>query len=689
MKFSYKWLKEYLDIKVLPSKLAEILTMLGIEVENYAETADGDIVFELELTSNRPDCASIVGIAREVAAASGKKLKYPVIKLKEGKEKIRNFIDVEVEKPELCPRYAARLIKGVKVNASPEWLKTYLEKAGLRSVNNVVDVTNFVLMELGHPLHAFDYDTLHGKKLIIRPAKKGEKILNIDMIERELSPDILVIADTENPQAIAGIMGGHLSEVKELTQNVLLESAYFNKVSIRRAAKKLNMMTEASYRFERGADPEGLIFALNRTAELITRLAGGEIAQGTIDVYKNKIPERVLELRLERVNNLLGINITLIKVKDILKGLEFKVKLSQKGKIKVSVPSFRSDIEREIDLIEEIARHYGYNRIEPKLPVTTLIPLKGAITKVNVLEMKEILFDVLQKSGLQEVMNYAFTNVDYLSKNNLEGQFSGKNFVRVINPISQEQDIMRPSLLPGLLNNIVWNYNHQVEEVKIFEIGNVFASENTGTKFYENKAVAIALTEKESEKDTIGTFLDLKGIVEVIFEALGISSLKFAKGDLSMFHPQNASWIELKDKKVGYIGEINPLVTEKIGFKNRIFGAEIILDEIISEIDFNKHFKALPKFPAVRRDLSLLIPSEVTSEKIISLIKNTGGELIEQVDLFDVYEGKQIPENFRSLGYTLTYRSASKTLTDAGVNDLHQKISRQLIDNLKVKVRGG
>jgi len=693
VKFPYKWFKKYIDIKLSPQNLAETLTMLGIEVENFSVASDGDVIFELELTSNRPDCANMVGIAREIGAAQNKKVRYPHFKISEGKDKIQKFVNVEIKDVEFCPRYAARLIRNVKVGPSPVWLKSNLEKVGLRSINNVVDVTNFVLMELGHPLHAFDYDTLSDNKLIIRRAKKGEKIISIDMVERKLSPEILVIADGIKPQAIAGIMGGNLSEVKDSTKNVLLESAYFNKRAIRRAAKKLNMMTEASYRFERGADPEGLIFALNRTAELIQKLAGGGISKGLIDLYARRIPSLTLELKINKLNSLLGAKINLTQARKILKNLEFKIKSSTKDKIKVQVPSFRGDIEREIDLIEEIARHYGYNKISTSFPLTTFAPVKVPATHLKLTKVKDVILGTLIKFGLQEVINYSFTNLDFLLKVNLDEEGLKKNFITINNPISQEQSIMRPTLLPGLLNTICWNFNRQIDKVKIFEAGNIFHANQGRKKFTEKMAVALAITGIKSNnsrgKDVYLDLFDLKGMIEELLETLGISSHRFKKASLPIFHPQNSSWIIINDRKIGWWGEINPIVMERLGLKGKVLGAEIITDELLPSVDLNKQFRPLPKFPSIKRDLSLLVPLEVTSIEITTLIKEEGEGLIEAIDLFDLYQGEQVPDGFRSLGYNLTYRLLSKTLTDERVNDLHKKISQLLANKLEVKIRGG
>ncbi len=692
MKFSYDWLKEYIDISFSPEKLAEILTMLGMEVENYHKSSDGDLIFELELTSNRPDCANLAGIARELGTALKKRVKYPAFKIREGKEKIGGFVKIEVKDTKLCPRYAARVIRNLKVGLSPAWLSSRLEKMGLRSVNNVVDAANFVLMELGHPLHTFDLDTLSKSRIIVRRAGKGEKIITIDMVERNLSDDILVIADGEKPQAIAGIMGGNLSEVKGSTTNVLLESAYFEKGAIRRAGKKLNIMTEASYRFERGANPEGLIFALDRAAELIRKLAGGEIARGRIDIYKKRIPRLNLELNLEKLNRLLGTGLGSEEVKRIFRRLEFKIKAGTKKKIKVTVPGFRGDIKREIDLIEEAARHYGYDKIKATLPQAAISPPDARPGGLLTRPLTEISFEILEKLGLQEVVNYSFINTDTLLALNLNETVLEKGFIPINNPISSEQDIMRPTLLGGLLGNISRNFNRQRQEVKIFEVGKIFYKEKGTGKITEKTAAAAAITgsfAKSFGRNEPVDLFDLKGMIEAFLKRLGISSFSLLKGSLPCFHPQNSARIIKDGKKAGWWGEINPAVSELLGLQGKIFAAEIILDELSPWVDLSRQFKPLPKFPSIERDLSLLVPETVTSEEITEIIKNEGRDLIAQIELFDVYQGEQVPEGFRSFGYNLTYRSPSKTLTDEQVNDLHRKISRLLENNLKIKIRGG
>ena len=648
-----------------------------------------DIVFELEITPNRPDCLSLIGVAREIRAETGNPLKLPSGDLKESETDIQELTSVTIEAPDLCPRYAARVIQGVKVGESPAWLQQRLESVGVGVINNIVDITNFVLMEYGQPLHAFDYHKLKENRIVVRRAAAGENITTLDEVERELTADMLVIADAEKPVALAGIMGGYDSEITETTCDVLLESAYFNPSSVRATAKALGISTEASYRFERGADPGVVITALNRAAQLIAELAGGTVCEGVVDVYPGEQPLTRIQLRPERVNFVLGTTIETVEMVQILGRLDFDVEAS--GDVyQVTVPTFRSDVTREIDLIEEIARVYGYDNIPTTLPKGDIpVPPPNPKTEVHN-RIKRFLL----AAGMMEVVNYSFCDPNCFDKIRLNANDPLRDTVKLRNPLSPEMSVLRTTLLPSLLENAQHNRNHQIDTIALFEIGSVFIGneENGRIETLEPERVTGILAGQIGEGIYSNPyrqpdFFDIKGLVEGILEVCGIVDYTLQKTDVPTFHPGRNAAVLLGDRQLGTFGEAHPQVLENYDLPYKAYLFEFDLESLVDTAVFTKRFEPISIYPKVARDLAIVVDKEILSDMPTELIYATGGEVVESVRLFDVYEGEQVPEGKKSLAYTITYHSVTETLTDKAVNALHDKVVERLNQELGAELR--
>ena len=643
-----------------------------------------DVVFELEITPNRPDCLSLIGVAREIRAETGNPLKLPTVDLKESEFNIHDLTSVTINDPDLCPRYAARVIQGVKVGESPAWLQQRLESVGVGVINNIVDITNFVLMEYGQPLHAFDYHKLTENRIVVRRATDGEQITTLDEVDRELAPDMLVIADAEKPVALAGVMGGYDSEITETTCDVLLESAYFNPSSIRATAKALGVSTEASYRFERGADPGAVPAALDRAAQLIAELAGGTVCEGVVDVYPGQQPLTQIQLRPERVNFVLGTALEAMEMAQILSRLGFDVDAA--GDVyEVTVPTFRSDVTREVDLIEEIARVYGYDNIPTTLPKGD-IPVPAPNPKT---EVRGRIKDFLLAAGMMEAINYSFCAPNCLDKIRLEVDSPLRDATPLRNPLSPEMSVLRTTLMPGLLENAQHNRNHQIDTIALFEIGSVFVRDGE---------------EKEPERVTgilagqIGEgiysnpyrhpdFFDIKGLVEGVLEVCGIVNYTLQKTKAPTFHPGRNAEVLLDDRRIGTFGEAHPEVLENYDLPYKAYLFEFDLEGLVDAATFAKRFEPISIYPKVVRDLAIVVDKGTLSDMPTELIYMTGGDAVESVRLFDVYEGEQVPEGKKSLAYTVTYHSATETLTDKAVNALHDKVVKRLNQKLGAELR--
>ncbi len=643
-----------------------------------------DVVFELEITPNRPDCLSLIGVAREIRAETGNPLKLPTVNLKESDINVQDLTSVTINAPDLCPRYAARVIQGVKVTESPAWLQQRLESVGIGVINNIVDITNFVLMEYGQPLHAFDYHKLTENRIVVRSATDGEHITTLDEVARKLTPDMLVIADAEKPVALAGIMGGYDSEITETTCDVLLESAYFNPSSIRATAKALGISTEASYRFERGADPGVVLAALDRAAQLIAELTGGTICDGIVDVYPGQQPLTEIQLRPERVNFVLGTTIEAAEMVQILNRLGFDVDAT--GDVyQVVVPTFRSDVTREIDLIEEIARVYGYDNIPTTLPKGD-IPVPTSNPKT---EVRRRIKHFLRAAGMMEAVNYSFCDPNCFDKIRLKANDLLRNTLQLRNPLSPEMSVLRTTLMPGLLENAQRNRNHQIDTIALFEIGGVFIHDSEETEPERVTGVLAGQIGEGVYSDPYRSpdFFDIKGLVEGMLEVCGIVDSTLQKADIPTFHPGRNAEVLLGDKQIGVFGEVHPEVLENYDLPYKAYLFEFDLEGLADAAIFTKRSEPISIYPKVARDLAIVVDKAILSDMPTELIYTTGGDAVDSVRLFDVYEGEQVPEGKKSLAYTITYHSATETLTDKAVNALHDEVVKCLNRELGAELR--
>ena len=634
-----------------------------------------DVVLELEITPNRPDCLSMIGVAREISVITENSLRLPAVNVQQGLTDINNLTSVTIEAPDLCPRYAARVIRGVKIAPSPTWLQRRLEAIGVGTINNIVDITNYVLMEYGHPLHAFDYHRLTENRIVVRRAKPGETLKTIDAEERELTPDMLVIADAENPVALAGVMGGFDSEITDQTVDVLLESAYFHPPSIRKTSKVLGMHTEASHRFERGADPEGVIPALNRTTQLIAEIAGGEICAGIVDVYPSKREALNIKLRPERANFVLGTEIAPDDMCDILTRLGFTVS----DTFEVTAPTFRPDVGQEIDLVEEIARVYGFDNIPTTLPRGD-IPIPKVVPKEDLRERVKM---YLLQCGMMEAMNYAFYHPDVFDRIRLESTDPLRQAVQIANPLSEDQSIMRTTLLPSLLANAQRNRNHQINDVQFFECSKVFIP--NGTDEYPNEPERVAgIIAGNLGAGVYGDplrpadFFDIKGVVEGMLGRCGVSNYTITHTDHPAFHPGRRAEIHVEDKALCVFGEAHPEVMENYDLPHEAYLFELDFERLVDVVEPMKQFEPIPIYPSVNRDLAIVLDADTPASRPTEVIRSAGGELVSGLHLFDVYTGEQVPEGKKSLAFAIEYRSTTETLTDEIVDRIHGGILEQL-----------
>ena len=651
----------------------------------------GDTVLDVGVTPNRSDCLSMIGIAREVAAITGKKIKQPSMKVKESSEDINSLTSVKIIDADACPRYTARMIKNVQIGASPVWMKTRLEAAGFRAINNIVDVTNFVMLEMGQPLHAFDFNFLAEGKIVVRKSKQNEEFVSLDGKTRTLPEDTLLICDGLKPVAIGGIMGGLNSEVKEGTQVIFLESAYFNPTSIRRSARKLAMPTDAAFRFERGIDPEGVVKALNRAAQLIADLSGGSIYINYIDEYPEKItPVQDIPLRLNRIRQVIGMEIGAKDVVRILRSIGMILKPNGKGRYLVTPPSCRVDILREIDLIEEVVRLYGYDRVPSTLPAV-------AVTEIDIiprLDLEERIRQLLVGSGYTEIVNYSFgipTATDLLG---LPENDERRRMVRIKNPLGEDLSSMRTTMIYGLLDTAKKNANNGSFDLSIFEIGRIFLRRKTGELPEEKNMLAGLLTGKITD-DLWGSrktvdFYTLKGCLENIFFDLKLNNCKYNSTSVEPFlHPGKSCGIYLDDRQIGFLGEVHPDVLEKIDLKNNVYVFEINLDILVSAyLDKNIAYQEISKYPAVMRDAAFVIPDKMEADQMLNIVLGQKEDLLENVSIFDVYIGKEISEGTKSLGLRFSYRAPARTLTDLETNTVHDRIVRNTVNLTGAKIRG-
>ncbi len=682
MKASYNWLKEFVDFDLPHEELAHTLTMAGFEVEAIEEYED-DIIFDIGVTPNRPDCLSIRGIAREIAAILDLPFKDVTVEITSGKS---GGPAVKIENKDLCFRYSSRTVSGVKPGPSPSWLVKRLETCGFRATSNIVDITNYILLELGHPMHAFDLDKLGGGNIIVKSAGNEKEFVTLDEEKRKLSNDMLLIWDSEKPVAIAGVMGGRSTEVSESTNNILLESAYFIPSSVRRTSKSLNLSTESSYRFERGVDIDAVTLALNKAARMIKEIAGGEIS-GITDEYPEKIMPIEIPVSFNKINSLIGIDIEESFVEKTLKSLGFEFKREGQG-IVATPPSFRNDAEKDIDIIEEIARLYGYDRIPSTLPVMQMSAAPEHRTQKLIRNLK----DSMVKSGFSEAINFSFLSPDILDQLKLGPDDRRRNLIYVKNPLRQEESAMRTTLIPALLNNVSLNLNRGEKMLRLFEISRVFLSGNEKLPNEVTQLTAVFHKENAASiwQNNHDCFYDLKGVIENIFQDLRVKGISFVEdGDSEPYlHPGKSSSIIADGKKVGSIGILHPGTAETFGIKSNMAVAEIYDIKEIMDLTSNKiTYTALPKYPYVERDVALVVNDDITSAAIRKEIIDVESDIIESVNLFDIYKGKPIPPDKKSLAFSIRFRSPERTLTDEEVDNLHSSIRQRLKKNLNAELR--
>ncbi len=652
----------------------------------------GDTVIELDVTSNMGRALSIVGVAREVAALAGGRLHIRPPQMKAEGESIQGQIEVEIQDPDICSRYSASLVRDVKVSPSPKWMQRRLLLSGQRPINNIVDITNYVMLELGQPLHAFDCDQIAQKRIIVRRARPGERLILLDEQERALDDDMLLITDGAGPVAVAGVMGGLDTEVTEETRNVLLESANFNSFSIRRTSQALKLPSEAALRFGRNLDPEGTVPALVRASELMRELAGGVIAQGIADCYPIKPETKRIYLAPQEVERILGMEIPLKRIEKILTSLEFQCQRQGEGLL-VTVPSYRLDVTIEADLIEEVARVIGYEQIPTTLLYDTLPP-----QRINwPLHYEERVRDILVGCGLTEVITYSLTSLESIAKLYPEkDQVGEESYIKLANPLSREHEYLRQTLLASALETLAQNLKN-TGRISIFEIGRVYLPQGEGELPQELRRLAIAMTGPRTVsswlEDTNHTsretdFFDLKGVAEKLLERLKLYAFSFEPAHHPTFHPRRTALLKVDQTEIGILGEAHPAVLENYDLPSqKVCLLEFDLDALISLAQEKRYYEPVPRVPAITQDIALVVDEEVPAAKVEKIIKEIGGRILSQVWLFDLYRGEQIPPGKKSLAYSLTFQAQERTLTDKEVERIKARILGKLKQELGATLR--
>jgi phenylalanyl-tRNA synthetase beta chain len=660
------------------------------EVGSPLNAVLGDTILDLEVTPNRPDCLSMLGVAREVAAITEAPLNLPDLSYQEENSDVRDEVEVEILAPDLCPRYSASVVHGVMVGPSPSWLQRRLMAAGVRPINNIVDVTNYVMIEYGQPLHAFDYDTIHGRRIVVRRATPGESLRTLDGLLRTLSPGMLVIADADHPVALAGIMGGSETEVTQSTKSVLLESANFNPGSIRQSCRALRLRTEASFRFDKGLPPAMTTVALRRATKLLVEICGGKASRGLWDLFP--APREAIEFRLTpmELRRVLGIDLTVAQIRDVLAGrLGFDCR-EDADALWVKPPAHRSDIQIPADLVEEVARLVGYDRI----PTTTLAghlpdhpsqPMRGLIDRVS---------DLLIGCGLQEVITYSLVGQRLLNKMAAGKEVGTLNGLRLANPMTPDQEILRMSLLPSVLECLNNNLRQDEAGPRLFEIGRVYRPRHADLP-QERHMLVIGMAgprwQRQWSRTTVPLDVhDLKGIVEELLDRLNLGETRFIQiADQPSFHPGRTAAVYSKDVRLGVMGELHPAVARNFEVRAPVYLAEFDLEQLLSMV--GEEFLRIeppPRFPAVRRDLALVVPEAAPVAELFEAVRQAGGPLLEQVELFDLFRGEELPQGHKSCGVGLVFRSPDHTLTDAEVDQVETRIIQRLQRLIGAQLRG-
>ncbi len=666
-------------IMILDSQLPlglDIINALGLD----------DVIFDLELTPNRGDCLSMVGVAREVAVLLKQELKMPEIISSENFDDITD-VSVDIVDADLCKRYTAKLFTNVKVCPSPGWMQDRLRAAGIRPISNIVDITNYVMLEMGQPLHAFDYDKLVEGKLIVRRAKSEENLISLDGCDRKLSEDMLVIADPGGAVAVAGVMGGLDTEVTETTNRVLLESAYFDPISIRRTSKTLGLRSESSSRFEKGIDITSCERAAHRAATLLLEIGAGEVKAGTVDNYPGDKIKQTVILRPKRLNYVLGVEVPREEVVDILTRLQFRVN-DNGEQLLVSVPGHRADVSIEEDLIEEVARIYGYDKIPNTLPCGS--STYGNRTEAQALEAT--VKDCLSSLGLYEIVTYSFTNPSFVQKMQISKDSPLASLIQVQNPLSEDQSVMRTVLLPGLLETLSRNANRREVDLAVFELGKVFLSSKLQQLSEEKPILSIAaMGGTVSGWNSPGKAFDfyyLKGIMEILFKKISLVNYSFVREtENATFHPGKAAKIIIKDKAAGVLGQLHPDVIENYHLPKDVVALEVDLSVLLEAAGQPIKYSPLPKYPGIERDLALVASNDLAVQDIVEIIKKTGGQYLKEVNVFDVYRGKQVKEGHQSIAFSLSFGAQDRTLTDQEINQTLKSVAEALEKEFGVELR--
>lgn len=680
-----------IDPKTMPAEQAHGImilppgTQLGQDVKEVLGL--NDVILELDLTPNRGDCLSIIGVAREAAVLLGRPFRPPVPSFPELDESIEGQVRVDIEDPDLCRRFAGRLIKNARVGNSPLWMQQRLRSAGIRPISNIVDVTNYVMLELGQPMHAFDYDLLADGHIIVRRAKEGEKMISLDGVQRELTTDMLCITDPSGPVAIAGVMGGLATEVTNKTVSILLESAFFNPVSVRKTSKALGLRSEASQRFEKGIDISGCARAAGRAAQLIIEMGAGEAVAGVIDNIPVPLADRVIQFRPSRAGYVLGVDIPKSEAAGTLASLRFTVQDTGENLL-VTVPPHRVDVTQEVDLIEEVARIHGYHRIPDTLPYGQ--STGGIKTKEQSLTAR--VRDLLAGSGLHEVMTYSFINAKTYDLLNLAPDSPLRNALKIRNPLSEERSVMRTMLLPCLLEILAKNYNRRVQNGAVFELGRVFIPRDENHQPEERTLLAAAAMGRfPGSWNTASREYDyfyLKGVLENLFRRIDCGPVNFlpATGEPS-YHPGKAAYFEAEGNRLGVVGELHPDVLENFGLPEKVVAFELDLHRLIAVSGNQAGYSQLPRFPGIERDIAILVRKDISAADIVRVIQNAGGKLLHSVSLFDVYYGEQVPEDRRSMAFALQFQAEDRTLTDAEAGEITEQITNALSRQFGIELR--
>lgn len=644
-----------------------------------------DVVLEIEVTPNRGDWSSMIGVARELAALFETTVRMPACGIRESAMRASEMSSVTIEDPELCPRYAGRVLSAALVAVSPLWMRRRLIAAGQRPINNLVDITNYVLLETGHPLHAFDYDLLAENRIVVRRARPGETLVAIDGQQRSLNSEMLVIADAQRPVAVAGVMGGRDSEVGERTRRVFLESAYFNPVSVRRTSRALGLQTEASAHFQRGADPEMVVYALDRAASLMQELAGAETARGILDAYPAPLPRRSVSLRYARTNLLLGTAVARETQRGVLTRLGFSLESESETECTCSVPSWRHDVAREVDLIEEVARFYGFDRLESALPSIRQSDSVFSPAEHRVQSLRCMLAGL----GLTEMLHWTFSSPGEVRRCGLDEGYL--DMVTLQNPLTENHTTMRSSLTPGLMATVARNLNYGNRDIAAFELGPVYVPVANQELPDEPLHVAIVLTGRSgashwSRARDACDFYDVKGVAEAIIDFFGVEGT-FLDAEMALLQAGHCGQVLADNKAVGFLGAVSGPVLDAYDIDQPVYLLECNVQDLLGAVAPVPQFESLAQFPPSLRDLAVLVAADVPAGSIVSAARQAGGKLLKSVALFDVYTGKQVAEGKKSVALSLVFQSDERTLTDTDTQKSCDKILRRLQDEFQAELR--